>query len=148
MAFTSTYQSSTSVVQRDIKKLLDKLNEDIHKIETISDDKNTTYPSPVAPKKPFYKHESIDNKKHSPCKLNYVPFVIFGNTIPSYECAEKKEQKNSYTNLECATIKKNQVIKISSTNGKLKIFRRDIGVGCELRFKRHLNYLNKLFGQS
>ena len=113
----------------------------------IGIDLNQTTIYDTAPKKPFYKYNSIDNMKHSPCKLIYDPFSINGNTIPSYECAEKKEQKNNFTNLECATIKKpNQVIKIL-INGKLKIFRRDIGVGCELRFKRHLNYLNELFGQ-
>ena len=148
MLFTSTHQSSTNILQRDIQQLIDKLNKDIHNIEkTSKDDEIVVYASPGvagSATTTVYDFESKENKDYSPCKLKYVPFILFGNTISSYECAPKIEQLNKIPNMECATIKRKRLMKITNKNGQLKICRRDVGVGCELRFQKHLNHFNNL----
>ena len=148
MLFTSTHQSSTNILQRDIQQLIDKLNKDIHNIEkTSKDDEIVVYASPGvagSATTTVYDFESKLNKDYSPCKLKYVPFILFGNTISSYECAPKTEQLNKIPNMECATIRRIKRLSLTDTNGKINIVRVAFGVGCELRFEKHLNHFNKL----
>ena len=111
--------------------------------ETTTNGKNADVLPPGSSKK-FYKLFTKMNEKHSPCKVKFVPFVVFGYKVASYECATDEEQLNKFSNLECVTIKRNRLIKILNKNKKLKYIKRDIGIGCELRFEPKQNYLNKL----
>ena len=74
------------------------------------------------------------NEVLSPCKLKYAPFILFGHTISSYECAPKTEQLNIFPNLECATVKQKRPFKSGSKETIM-----DVGIGCELKFTKDIS---------
>ena len=120
-------------LQKDIKMFMVTLDKDIHHLERE--------PRHIESGK-YFESQSLHDIKHSPCKSETKTFEVFGYKIQSHECAPKSQQFNEFENVECVTIKRRE--KLVFPSKKNKVIHRDVGIGCELRFKLNKNHLNKL----
>lgn len=121
-------------LQKDIKMFMVTLDKNIHELEGRE-------PRHIESGK-FFESQSLHDIKHSPCKSETKTFEVFGYKIQSHECAPQSKQLNEFENVECVTIKRRE--KLVFPSKKNKVIHRDVGIGCELRFKLNKNHLNKL----